>query len=156
MRIPVKKNPQLSSRTDLSRTNSIRASSPGLSHAVIGRLPNTLLKNCVATLTLLEVLMRMLSPQWVVLFSSATMLQRALTQLLRHCFLRCVYQLTNRLEHSQPKKILEVFWLLTTVLISTVSLMLISVKQQNQKPQRVKLKQKQKKIIRRRIADCSY
>ena len=38
MRTPVKKNPQLSSRTDLPRTNSIRALSPGLPHAAIGRL----------------------------------------------------------------------------------------------------------------------
>ena len=40
MRISVKKNPQLSSRTDLSRTKAIRASSPDLSHAAIGRLDN--------------------------------------------------------------------------------------------------------------------
>ena len=38
MRIPVKKNSQLSPRTDLSRTKSIRAESPCLSHAAIGRL----------------------------------------------------------------------------------------------------------------------
>ena len=155
MRTPVKKNPQLSSRTDLSRTKSIRAESPCLSHAAIGRLHKYTVEKLRSDFNFAGSInahaQSIVGSAFQFGHHAVEGTDTIITSLLSPMGLSVNQQ--PRTFPMDPvltlaKKILEVFRLLTTVLISTVSLMLISVKQQNQKPQRVKLKQKQKKIIR--------
>ena len=119
------KNHQLSSRTDLSGTKSIRAESPCFPHLAAKRLPKYTVEKLGSDFKFghhatdgSHIIMTSL----VLTFSAG--------------FLKFLFQL------SQAKNILEVYRLLTTILNLTVSLMLLSMKEQNQKPQRVKLKQK--------------
>ena len=122
---PVKKNPQLSPRTDLSGTKSIQGGSPCFPHLATKRLPKYTV----------EILGRDFKFGHHAIDGSH-IIMTSLVLTFSAGFLKFLFRL------SQAKKILEVYQLLTTILNSTVSMMLLLMKQQNQKPQRVKLKQK--------------
>merc|ERR1712081_66628 len=122
------KNQQLSSRTGLSGTKSIQVGSPCFPHLAVERLPKYTVEKLGSAFKF---------GHHATDCSHIIMMSLDLT--FSAGFLKFLFQL------SQAKKILEVFRLLTTILNSTVLLMLLLMKEQNQKPKRVKLKQNYKK-----------
>jgi len=120
-----KKNHQFSSRTDLSGTKSIQAGSPCFPLLATKWYPEHIVDKLGSYFKF--------GPHAI---DGSHIIMTPLVLTFSAGFLKFLFRL------SQAKKILEVSQLFTTILNSSVLLMLLSMKQQNQKPQRVKLRQK--------------